>query len=254
MPRVRATRLVAAGLAALVALSVVGCGATPDPSPSQASAAPSAPPVDFTLEVLPEVSVGRTIGGQPAVFLVTVGGAAVDEPVELVATAAGASISIAPQPLPPGVAGEITVVPATTVQDADLEVTIAARRGGTELRARRTLAVAPGEDTLRPEAERHLGEFLTWLAAVHPEFGIGPRTPWQGSPGSWVLAVEHYQFVSDEWELGLAWHVMIAPDDWATVYLRRRWTEARPSKAFRISSVSGGTEPREIAPPEAVWR
>lgn len=47
---------------------------------------------------------------------------------------------------------------------------------------------------------------------------------------------------------------MIAPDDWARIYLRQRWTETTPSAAFEISSVSAGGDPREIAPPDAVWR
>jgi hypothetical protein len=47
---------------------------------------------------------------------------------------------------------------------------------------------------------------------------------------------------------------MSPPDDWARIYLRRRWSEVHPSRAFEISSVSSGAEPREIAPPEAVWR
>lgn len=228
---------------------------SPSPQPASPSLGPSAAPGAFTFEVVPAVLPGRTIGGQPTVFLVTVSGSAADGWVALSAAAAGASISIAPpERLSPGVVGEVTVVPGVVDRDVDLEVTIRATRAGIEERVQRTLAVGPGEDTLRPEAERHLAPFLIWLAAAHPELGIGPRTPWQGSPGSLVLGASHYQFVSDEWELGLAWLVMVAPDDRATVYLRRRWTEARPSRAFEIASVAAGTAPREIAPPDAVWR
>ena len=48
--------------------------------------------------------------------------------------------------------------------------------------------------------------------------------------------------------------VMIAPDGWSRFRLRRRRNEARPSRAFEISSVSGGTEPRDITPETSVWR
>ena len=47
---------------------------------------------------------------------------------------------------------------------------------------------------------------------------------------------------------------MIAPYDWTRIYLRRRWTEAWPSRAFEIASVTGQTDPIEIAPPTVVTR
>jgi hypothetical protein len=204
--------------------------------------------------VLPTSSVGRTIGGQRVVFLLTVGGSASDGPVEVQASAAGASITIEPQRLPPGVVGEVRVVPASVAADRDLEVTFTARRGTLEETEKRILAMAPGEDSLLPEATLRLDPFLAWLADSRPELGIGPDTAWETTPGSWVLVVNHYLFFSTDWEVGLDWHVMIAPDDWARISLRHRWTETRPSLAFEIPSVSGDLEPREIAPPEAVWR
>jgi hypothetical protein len=47
---------------------------------------------------------------------------------------------------------------------------------------------------------------------------------------------------------------MIPPDDWSEVHLRRRGVDVAPSIAYRQDSVSGGTEPREVAPPEVVVR
>jgi hypothetical protein len=255
------SKSVAGRVAASVVLSAIllsGCtgGATSSPvavSPTP-TVAPTGSPVDFDLEVVPAMSVGRTIGGQQVVFLVSVGGSAADGPVEIAATAAGASVSIEPQPLPPGVVGEVSVVPAAVDSDVELEVVITATRGGTEKRESRTLAMAPGDDTLRPEADQHLDPFVAWLATTRPELGIDEQTTWEATPGSWVLVVNHYLYFSEAWEVGLDWHVMIPPDDWSRIYLRRRWTETRPSLAFEISSVAGGSEPHEIAPPEDVWR
>jgi hypothetical protein len=109
--------------------------------------------------------------------------------------------------------------------------------------------MSPGEDGLAADARAHLAPFLGWLAKFHPELGIDERTNLEGTPGSWVLVIDHYQFLSEEWEIGLAWHVMIPPDDWARIYLRRRWSEVRPARAFEFSSVSSGAEPHEIDPP-----
>lgn len=224
-----------------------GCG-------SGASPAPASSPPDFALEVIPQSSVGRTMGGQRVVFLVTASGAAADGAVALEAAAAGAAITIEPQPLPPGAVGEIAVVPAAVATDTDLEVRITARRGDVERIETRALAMFPGEDGLREEATQHLAAFLPSLAASHPELGIDESTAWESTPGSWVLVVNHYLFFSADWEVDLEWHVMIAPDDWSRIHLRRRWTDTRPSLAFEISSVSGGTEVHEITPAESVWR
>ena len=234
--------------AALVLASCAGGGrggsSEPSPSaPGSPTAAPSGSAVDFTLEVLPAEFVGMTVGGQRVVFLVSVSGTAADGPVEITAEAAGATITIEPQPLTPGVVGEVSVVPAAVAAESELTVTINAARAGVGKSVQRTLAMTAGENTLAEEAALHLAPFVAWLEANHPELGITADTAWDGSLGSWVLIVEHYQYVSADWELGLAWHVMIAPDDWARIYLRHRWSETEPSMAFEISSFSTGTEP-----------
>jgi hypothetical protein len=64
----------------------------------------------------------------------------------------------------------------------------------------------------------------------------------------------HYLFFSDEWEMHVAWHIMIPPYDWVRIDLRRRYVETAPSRAFEISSRSSGAEPIEIAPPDSMWR
>lgn len=229
---------------------VTGCGAGPGPSEPAASAAP----VAFDLDVVPVMSWGRAIPDEPVVFLVTVSGAADDGPVSLSVEAAGAAVSAEPGELQPGVVGEVTVVPAEVDEERELSVTITATRSGVERQQARSVLVVPGEDSLGPEADPLLERFVSWLATEQPELGIGPETEWEAMPGSWVLVVNHYLYFSDEWELGLSWHVMIPPDDWARIYLRRRWTEVAPSAAFEITSVADESEPHAIPPPDAAWR
>jgi hypothetical protein len=110
----------------------------------------------------------------------------------------------------------------------------------------------PARTHSRPRRPSFWRRFTKWLAAERPDLGIDPDTQWQGTPGGWVHVVNHYQYFSETWELGLDWHVIVPPDDWARIHLRRRWTEATPSAAFEISSVSGGSAPHEIEPPESV--
>jgi hypothetical protein len=234
---------------------VVGAGCRTAP-PATVTAEPTASRVDadFALEVAPAIVAGRAYPGTPVVLLVTASGRESDGDVMISAEAPGAAVGVAPAELSPGTVGEVTVVPEAVTQDKTVAVAIHGSRGGIDHEVTSTVPVSPGEDTLGPEADALLGRFTEWLAAKRPELGIGPDTSWEGYAGGWVLVVNHYQYMSEDWELGLEWHVMIAPDDWARINLRRRWTENVPSVAFEIASVSGGAEPHEIDPPESVWR
>jgi hypothetical protein len=128
-------------------------------------------------------------------------------------------------------------------------------RAGIEVTEERTMPI--WDEPVVPLADALVlrDRFVAWLAAAHPELGITPGTTWRRVPaGAEILVVEHELFFSDAWELGLSWHVMIAPDDWAEIYLRHRGDELAPSFAARITSVSGGVAPVEVPPPAVVRR
>lgn len=184
----------------------------------------------------------------------TVTGAAADGPAVITAAAAGATVEVQPPQVSSGTVGEVTVVPGDVSEGVPLRVTITAELAGLTRQEERSLNVMPGSDELGPEASTQLAPFITWLADNRPDLGITTESVMDGIPGSWVLIVNHYPFFSSDWEVDLEWHVMVPPDDWSRIYLRRRWSEVAPSVAFEISSVSGGTEPHEVEPPEAVWR
>ncbi len=91
----------------------------------------------------------------------------------------------------------------------------------------------------RAEADMLLAVFLDYLATNRADLGLGPATTWVESWNSEpVLIVTHRSFLSDAWELHLAWHNTIAPDDWSYVTLRRRNALA-PELAFCFPSQSG---------------
>jgi hypothetical protein len=265
MDRPHGRRPLAASLVILLSVVLTGCGpgasAGPSASPSPTTPPPSPSPgssgTAFNLTVLPASFAGKIFSGSKVVLLVSVDGSPSDGPVTISGSIAGGTVTIEPEQLLPGTVGEITVIPAACqgdCGDVDSEVVINAERGSVQRSEKRVLTVAPEASQLEPEARVHLAPFITWLAANRPELGITAATQWEGVPGSWVLIVEHYVFLSEDWELDLEWHVMIAPSDWSRIYLRRRGSEAAPSVAFQIDSVSAKDEPHEIEPPEAVWR
>lgn len=64
--------------------------------------------------------------------------------------------------------------------------------------------------------------FLSWLATAHPELGdisARPFTRYITYPE--ILIVEHWTFLGSAWDMRLCFHVMIPPDDWSMMLLRR---------------------------------
>ena len=210
---------------------------------------------------MPDRFIGKSIGGQRVLLLVRVSGEPGDGAVTLRAEAAGAggaAVEVEPAQLDPGTIGEVLVVPAAISGEADLTVTVTASRDGQEQRIERTVPIVEGSDGDAQIARAYLDRFIPWLATTHPELGISEGTVWQGTPGSWVLIVTHYVFISADWEVDLAWHVMTPPNDWIRIQLRHRWTETAPSVAFEIPSAAGtasaGREARWTTPGVATRR
>ena len=114
----------------------------------------------------------------------------------------------------------------------------------------------PGQDTSEPAAIDMRDRFIPWLAQHHPELGITGTTEWTGTIISpHILIVRYYMFFSEEWEMGIRWHVMIPPHDWAEIYLRHRHNNLSSVHAFKIDSVGAGDDPNACPlPVEGIWR
>lgn len=215
----------------------------------------------FSLQVIPENTMD-SIAGQRCVFLVAVAdegqGSGEGEAVDITATAPGAAVTVDPQAITPGQVAEVTVIPDKASTDETLTVNIKGERGGLQTETR-TIVVWVGEDTLEPYATDVRDRFIPWLAANYPEFGITTETEWTGTVvRPRILVVTFYLFFSEDWEMGVSWHVTIPPHDWTRIYLRHRATEVSPSYAFEISSLDAQEEPHAIDPKDAfaesVWR
>jgi hypothetical protein len=97
--------------------------------------------------------------------------------------------------------------------------------------------------------------FINFLEARHPDYGINGSMTWTpiyNAPG--ILVVGHYLFLSDCWEMEVAWHTMIPPHDWVRVYIRSR-SAIRPSWAGQIESLSSMNYTiSETTPPMQIYR
>ena len=148
--------------------------------------------------------------------------------------------------------------PADESEGWPCSVTVRAERGGESRVVEVPITLtSEEEDLLGPAAAEMRDRFIPWLAENQPGLGIDETTVWEGTivRPHW-LVVSHYLFFSDEWEMHVSWHIMIAPYDWARIELRRRFEETLPSLAFEIPSVS---EPAPVVvdqrePEGILWR
>lgn len=234
-------------------------------------------PAAFGLEVVP-AEVADAAPGQRVVLLVTVEdagtGPGAGDAVKLDVTAPGAETIIEPEDrLMPGVVGEVTIIPgqdlvlreeagiavALALQPepvATIDVEIVAERQGLRQTLNVPVGVVPSDEPPLAAAEDARDVFIPWLAENHPELGITAETEWVATPTKphW-LVVSHYLFYSDRWEMGVRWHIMIEPHNWAEIYLRERFVEVEPGLGFKVDSVTVDPEAiYQIEVVEPVWR
>jgi hypothetical protein len=213
----------------------------------------------FKLIVLPGEGgfPGDTFVGQRCKFLVVV-----DPSVEgwrgmadISATAPGAVVKVRPARVSPGLVAEVTVIPNATDTERQITVTIIVKHGGVSHKEARTLTVWPEKAQQRAWAASIRDRFVAWLETEFPELGITSDTVFAGTVARphWLI-VSRFLFFTSEWEIGVEWHVMVEPDDWAHLYLRHRWSDTEPTFAAEITSVQRGDTPHAIAPSPELYR
>jgi hypothetical protein len=217
----------------------------------------------LSIEVTPTY-MDDVIPGQVCVFLVsiTTTGGDDDVMVEISATAEMSEVTVYPGLIQAGQVAEVSVIPDEDSVDHNLTITIKGKLDSKtkEISAAVNVLESPpfiGELEMRAIDMRD--RFIPWLSVNHPEFGITDETEWVSTTvRPHFMVVMFHLFFSEEWEMGVSWHVMIPPSDWARIYLRHRYDETHPSYAFEISSLEGNTEPKNInieaAFAETIWR
>jgi hypothetical protein len=238
---------------------------TPPPMPSvEPTVTPTLPPSGLmTVTVLPvEVppEVRPAIPGERICFLVLVDDRFADDgAISIAATGDGVTIDSVPSVPPPRQVGElwVTVGPHEGEVEKIVTVEVTVTHGGddpVEWVETRSIIVVPDTDSRAEIAEQYFDFWVEWLATEHPELGIDETVEWESTIVSMLWIVSKYAYWSDEWEMVVAWHEMVPPDDFTEVYLRRRDDEVRYSLVFRQDSFSEQSEPQQISPPADLIR
>ena len=205
-------------------------------------------PAPFSIQIFLS-EVDDVHPGQICLLLATIQekgiGGGKGRPVEISVAVPGSSTNIENGLISEGQVAEISIIPSEAVMNSELMVTVRGVRGSYETSNTSIIHVGGtmgngrdgDEDPFRELASGFQGKFIIWLSENHPELGITSEVEWVGvniRPN--FMVVMYYLFISDEWEMGMTWHVMIPPHDWSRIYLRPRFTETAPTLAFELSS------------------
>jgi hypothetical protein len=185
------------------------------------------------------------------VVLVTVEGGTA--PVAISTLADGATVEPATRTIDPGTAAEFTLVPASGTTTAALDLT--ATRGDSTKTASLAVDVIEWTDDLEPLATELRERFVAYLESNRSELGITRETSWVPTiTKPQILVVMHYLFFSEDWEMGITWHVTVPEHAWSHMYLRPR-AELRPTIGLEIPSWPDPTsQPVPWEPPPEVDR
>lgn len=203
--------------------------------------------------------VNRIIPGHRPVALVTVG-AEGGKVVTLTATSSleGAVVTMEPASVTEAQVSEVWITLPDVTEDVPFSVTVTATLGATTRSVVIDATAIAGTDDLVSTATDIAEVFLRELAATVPDIPNNTSGLSNGTPVAGLLVVSHYAWFTDRFEIGLSWHIMVAPDDFAELYIRPR-DRLAPTRAFRINSWStaldgGQFTLTEIAAPTEVTR
>jgi hypothetical protein len=176
----------------------------------------------------------QVMAGQRCVLLVSVEGS----PATVTAAVNGpATVEPAVRDVDPGQVVEYTVIPTSQARAGTaVELELTAERNGYRDTATMSMEVVDWVDDLEPLATELRNRFVAYLATNRPELGITSATTWTPTiTKPQILVVMHYLFFSEDWEMGITWHVTVPEHAWSRMYLRHR-DQFEPSIGLEIPS------------------
>jgi hypothetical protein len=205
-----------ASILGLLATACAGEGAEPPTTALEPSGGGG-----FELIVAPAQYFPVTPG---QLFVVLVSSVGAETPVSVTAAVSGAA-TVEPYrvDVEPGDVAELTVTAQPASVGDTIVVDLAAQSGRYETTRSLTIEVVDWPDEIGPMAAELRDRFVAYLERENPELGISSETSWTPTiTKPQILVVMHYLFFSEEWEMGITWHVTVPENAWSRMYLRPR--------------------------------
>ncbi len=244
-------RQVVAAVVLVFAAGLTGCGWWQSDDGGGASA--------LQIERSPQF-VNRLIPGERPLALVEVSGDAQPGRVSLIGESSidGMAVRLEPASVTVGEVAEVWVQVPEVDQDVPFTVTVTASRSDDQVSVAIDATAVPGVDDIADTAAQIAQVFLDAMADEVPGLPASADQLTRGTPVAGLLVVTHYSWFTPEYEVGLAWHIMVAPDDFAELSVRPR-SGLTPTRAFRLGSWSTAlagrvVDVREIDPPPEATR
>lgn len=175
------------------------------------------------------------IPGQLFVVLVSPSGG--EAPVAIEASVTGAAkVEPGAVSIGPGEVGELTLIADAADVGSTVTLDLTAERDAARVTRTLEVEVVEWDDTIQPLAIELRERFVSYLEAEMPELGISGNTEWTPTiTKPQILVVMHYLFFSDDWEMGIMWHVTVPENAWSRMYLRPR-DQMQPTLGLEIPS------------------
>lgn len=189
-------------------------------------------------------------------FVVLASSVGADSGIDVSASVSGAA-TVEPTriSLQPGDVAEFTVIATPESVGGTITVELTAQSGNVERTHSLNLEVVDWPDDIGPLATELRDRFVSHLEQEYPELGISGETEWTPTiTKPQILVVMHYLFFSDEWEMGIIWHVTVPEHAWSRMYLRPR-DQLLPTFGLEIPTyLDPESKPSPWTPPPEIDR
>ena len=189
-------------------------------------------------------------------FVVVASATGGETPVTVTSSVSGAAtVEPGRVELEPGTVAEFTVIAKPESVGSTLTVDLTAERDSTREAHSMAIEVVDWSDNIRPLATELRDRFVAYLEQQNPELGVSSDTDWTPTiTKPQILVVMHYLFFSDEWEMGITWHVTVPEHAWSRMYLRPR-DQMLPTFGLEIPSyLDPDSTPAPWEPPAEIDR
>lgn len=118
---------------------------------------------------------------------------------------------------------ELTILPDLSTEVKKYQVRIIAKNDTLSREITLSVDVINWPHDIDSEALIKRNLFSTWIEAHKPEYiNAFAATEMLYNTYPQIIIVEHYTFLTPEWELRFCTHVMVPPDDWSMIRIRKR--------------------------------